>query len=117
MPDTITPSDHDKLTTLVETVSNMKESQDKFHIEMRDSLKDLKENYAERLNIVEKGLQSIDKVFIAKNEQDRRDAILSTRVAKLETSRIRLNVLISIATGLIGILVVLEFFSLLKIVI
>ena len=84
MPDTITPSDHDKLTTLVAVVSNMKESQDKFHVEMRDSLKDLKDNYAERLNIVEKGLAGTDKVFIAKNEQDRRDAMLNSRITKLE---------------------------------
>jgi hypothetical protein len=104
MPDTITSTDHDVLNTLVETVKNMKEGQDKFHIEMKESFADLKYNLADRLTKVETGLSNADKVFMAKVEQDRRDAMLNTRITKLEFWQqkvvgglIILNVLLGIA--------------------
>ena len=81
MPET---TDHDSLITLVETVKNLKDSQDAFHKEMKESFVDLKFNMADRLTKVEQGLSNTDKVFIAKNEQDRRDAMLNTRITKLE---------------------------------
>ena len=84
MPDSLTPSDHDILTTLSADFRNMKESQDLFHKEMKESFDDLKFNLADRLTKVEQGLSNTDKVFIAKNEQDRRDAMLNTRITKLE---------------------------------
>ena len=43
-------TDHDILTTLVANVQNMKESQDKFHQDMKDQFADLKNNYKQRLD-------------------------------------------------------------------
>jgi|GEM_PF-5204066 hypothetical protein len=84
MPDLTLPSDHDILNTLVANVSNMKEGQDRFHQEMKESFRDLKENYADRLSKVENGLSNADKVFLAKKDQDEKDAALDKRITWLE---------------------------------
>ena len=39
--------------------NNLKESQDKFHIEMKDSFQDLKDDYARRLSVVEAKADSL----------------------------------------------------------
>jgi hypothetical protein len=77
-------TDHDILTTLVANVSFLKDSQDNFHREMKDSFKELKDNYADRLSRVERGLSDADKVYIAKVEQDKRDAAIDKRLSWLE---------------------------------
>jgi hypothetical protein len=38
------------VTTLVANVANLKESQDKFHLEMKESFKDLRDNYSGQIN-------------------------------------------------------------------
>jgi hypothetical protein len=53
-------TDHDKLNTLVTTVQFIKEGQDKFHLEMKESFKELKDDYAGRLNVVEGRMESIE---------------------------------------------------------
>ena len=73
-------NDHDAITKLVVNVENLKASQENFHREVKEALKDLKDNYSERLNEHEK------------------------RLAKLETAKIRQNVLISIGIGLLSLL-------------
>ncbi len=95
-------SDHDSLITLVETVKNIKEDQAKFHIEMKDSFKDLKDNYASRLENIEKAQSLADRVFVAKEAQDKINDGLLRRVAKLE----RAQVYYLGAGGVIGVLIV-----------
>ncbi len=77
-------SDHDALTTLVETVKNLKDSQDRFHVEMKESFKDLKDNYASRLENIEKAQALADRVFVAKEAQDKINIALEGRIRKLE---------------------------------
>jgi hypothetical protein len=57
-------SDHDAVITLVANVNSLKESQDTFHKEMKDSFKDLKDNYAGRISCIE---NKIDKLSSWKN--------------------------------------------------
>jgi len=38
------------VTTLVANVVNLKESQDKFHLEMKENFKDLRDNYSGQIN-------------------------------------------------------------------
>lgn len=85
MPETINNStDHDNLVTLIETVKNLSESQTVFHREMKDSFKDLKDNYADRLNIVEREINNADKVFVAKAEHDKIDVAVDIRLSRVE---------------------------------
>lgn len=100
MPELLPQSDHDILNTLVANVANMKEGQDKFHQEMKDSFRDLKDNYANRLEMVEKGLSDAEKVFLAKADQDKRDAAFDRRLTWLER----------IAYGGLGIIAFIEFY-------
>ena len=65
-------TDHDVLVTLVANVSNLKESQDIFHREMKDSIKELGNNYTLKLNTHE------------------------TRINDLETANTRQNVMLTI---------------------
>jgi hypothetical protein len=51
--DTINKEDHDSLVTLVANVKNLTESQSRFHQEVRESFKELKDNYSNRLDKVE----------------------------------------------------------------
>jgi phage host-nuclease inhibitor protein Gam len=55
------PSDHDILTTLVANVGFLKESQDRFHQEMRKSLDDLQNNYTGKIN---QNSQDIERLFL-----------------------------------------------------
>ena len=95
-------SDHDVLNSLVATTTinfaNLKDSQDKFHLEMKESFADLKNNYAERLGDVEKRID-----------------INGKRITDLETSKTRQNVMMSIGIGLITLLVSLMIYSLFRI--
>ena len=85
MPETINnATDHNNLITLIETVRNMKEGQDNFHLEMKESFKELKENYASRLNKVECAISDVDKIYIAKLEHDKIDANVETRLSRIE---------------------------------
>ena len=74
-------TDHDVLVTLVANVSNLKESQDIFHREMKDSIKELGNNYTLKLNAHE------------------------TRINDLETCNTRQNVMLTIGIGILTILV------------
>ena len=78
------PTDHDILNTLVADVRNMKEGQDKFHQEMKDSFRELKDNYASRLEYVERSLNDSSKVFAAKEGQDRVNSKFDRRISWLE---------------------------------
>lgn len=84
-------NDHDVLVTLVANVSNLKESQDNFHREMKESLADLKTNYSVRLDA-----------------HANRFAEHEARFNQLETSNTRQNVMltigISILTAMTGLL-------------
>ena len=73
--------DHDAITTLVADFRNMKEGLDKFHLEMRASIKDIKDNYTERINDHE------------------------TRINSLETAKTRQTVLLSVGIGILTLLV------------
>lgn len=59
-------SDHDALTTLVADVKNIKESQDKFHVEMKDTLKRIEDGYGIQLTNHENRIITLE---IAANEQ------------------------------------------------
>jgi len=48
-----TMKDHDVLVTLVANVENIKIGQEKFHIEMKDAFKDLKDNSVDRISKLE----------------------------------------------------------------
>ena len=61
-------SDHDLTTTLVANVKTLKESQDKFHCEMKESFRDLKNNYSDRINKLED--TKTDKEFMDKITAD-----------------------------------------------
>lgn len=101
--------------TLIETVKNLKDSQNDFRLEVKQGFDELKNNWNARLSKVEEDLLNSDKVFAAKEVEDARDAKADARITKLEISRTRLNVLVSIATGLITILVGLILYSLFRI--
>ena len=101
--------------TLIETVKNLKDSQNDFRLEVKQSFDELKNNWNSRLFKVEEGVSNADKVFAAKEVEDARDKRADARITKLEISRTRLNVLVSIATGLITILVGLVLYSLFRI--
>jgi BMFP domain-containing protein YqiC len=100
-------TDHDILITLVANVKSLKESQENFHVEIKESIRDLKDNYATRLDYVEKCQRDADRVFIAKSEQDIRDVEFNKRINKFEN---RLAWLERIAYTGIGILMALEFY-------
>ena len=53
-------TDHDKINTLVTTVQFIKEGQDKFHLEMKESFKELKDDYAGRLGKVEDRAEALE---------------------------------------------------------
>jgi hypothetical protein len=106
MPDQLIQSDHDILNTLVANMANMKESQEKFHLEMKESFSDLKYNLADRLSKVENGLTNTDKVFIAKAEQDRRDIEFNKRLVKLEVFQQRIIGALIILNVLLGAVIV-----------
>lgn len=72
--------DHDNLVTLVADVRNLKEGQERFHLEMRNSIRDIKDNYTGKLNDHE------------------------TRLNFLENFRTKQTVLLSIGTGLLTLL-------------
>ena len=84
---TVPTNDHDSLVTLVETVKNLKDSQDKFHQDIKDSIGELKDNYATRLNIVEAELRNADKVYQAKADQDEINKNLAARMSTQENWR------------------------------
>lgn len=77
----MTAEDHDVLLTLVANVSNLKESQEKFHSEMRTAMEDLRNNYSWQLSNHE------------------------TRLNKLENSRVKINTLLSVGIGILTLLV------------
>jgi hypothetical protein len=79
-----------QVTTLVADVRNIKEGQDKFHLEMKDSFKRLEDNYAGRLNIIE------------------------TRLNALETSKTRQNVAMSVGIIILTTLTSLLTYHILK---
>jgi hypothetical protein len=83
-------TDHDAIVTLVANLSNLKESQDKFHIEMKDSFRDLKDNYSGKIEAHE------------------------IRIGKLETSKTKQNTAMSIGIALLSILVSLMLYHLIK---
>ena len=57
-------NDHDSLVTLVANVKNLADGQDIFHKEMKESFKDLKDNYAGRISCIE---SKVDKLASWKN--------------------------------------------------
>ena len=97
-------TDHESILLLRQDVKALKESQDNFHVEMKESFKDLKDNYATRLDLVEKELSEAARVYVAKDEEDKKDAILGARVSALETVRnigVGFSILATVCAGLI----------------
>lgn len=88
MPDSLPQNDHDILTTLVADVKNMGKSQELFHAEVKDSFKELKENYNARVTFLEAGFAGIDKIYQAKVEQEKVNESLQKRVGKLERTQL-----------------------------
>jgi hypothetical protein len=74
-------NDHDSLVTLVANVNSLKESQELFHKEMKESFRDLKDNYSGQLNAHE------------------------NRISTLEKSRINQNTMMAIGTAILTLLV------------
>ena len=58
--ETACKNDHDALVTLVANVGNLKEGQDKFYLEMKDAFKDLKDNFAAKLESHETRLNHLE---------------------------------------------------------
>ena len=93
MQDTIvelSQSDRDKLITLVANVRNLSDSQALFHKEMKESIKDLQNNYSSRLDAHE------------------------TRINALETSKTRQNTMMSIGVAILSLLVTLLIYHITK---
>lgn len=88
MSDQLPPIDHDILITLVADVKNMGKNQETFHKEMKDSLTELKTNFATRLDTAEKFINGADKAFVGKEEQEKLNDNLFKRVARLENRQI-----------------------------
>lgn len=80
----IEQNDHDVLVTLVANVTNLKESQEAFHREMKESLADLKVNYSARL----------DAHATRFNQHE-------IRFNNLESSNTRQNVMLTIGTSIL----------------
>ena len=73
-------SDHDSLVTLIESVKNIKDWQDKFHQEMKETMDELKNNYSWKLQAHEQ------------------------RIFRLETAKTKTTTLVSIGIGILTIL-------------
>jgi hypothetical protein len=54
--------DHDILTTLVANVDNLARSQESFHRDVKESFKELKDNYSSRLDKVESEVSQLKTV-------------------------------------------------------
>ena len=52
--------DHNNLLTLMADVKNLSKSQADFHVEMKNNFQELKDNYANRLNDLEKRTQNLE---------------------------------------------------------
>ena len=77
--------DHDAITTLVANFQNLKESQESFHCEVKQSFKDLKENYTEKIADNQKSISGHD-----------------VRILSLEESRAELKGKASMASVIIA---------------
>lgn len=78
-------SDHDLITALVVNVQNIKESQDRFHIDIKAQIDDLKNNFAGRLETVEAIQRSNPNLYPSKIEQNKFNDSLDSRISTLET--------------------------------
>jgi hypothetical protein len=83
-------SDHDSLVTLIESVKNIKDWQDKFHSEMKVTMDELKNNYTGKLHAHEQ------------------------RIFRLETSKTKQTVLLSVGIGILSILSSLMIYHMFK---
>lgn len=83
-------SDHDSLVTLIESVKNIKDWQDKFHQEMKDTMDELKNNYSWKLQAHEQ------------------------RIFRLETSKTKTNTLLTIGTAILTLLSSLLIYHMVK---
>ena|ERR1035441_2663033 len=94
-------SDHDTLKELVATTTlnfaNLNKIQADFQLEVKESFRDLKENYSTRLDGLEKQI-----------------GINGGRITVLETSKTRQNVMMSIGIGILTLLVSLLVYHLTK---
>lgn len=77
-------TDHESILLIRKDIQALKESQDNFHRDMKDSIKELKDNYATRLDVMEKGLNDADNIFVAKAVQDKINEGVEKRVRGLE---------------------------------
>jgi hypothetical protein len=88
----INPNDHiAEIATLVSDVGYLKlgqdrieKSQEKFHDEVKATLKDLRDNYATRLDVIEGQIENASKVYVAKEEEDKKDCVVNTRLDAIE---------------------------------
>lgn len=74
-------TDHDNLITIIEQVKTLNKSQYEFHVEMRRSFDELKNNWSGRLNSCE------------------------ARLVKLETSKVKQNTTMGIGIGILTLIV------------
>ena len=105
-PPTVT--DHEAILLLRQDVKALKDSQDIFHIDMKESFKDLKDNYANRLETLEKSQRDADNRFIVKEIQDKKNEDFGDNIESLQVWKswtlgfgIGLTCLISLAGFLI----------------
>ena len=104
----LTLTDHEAILLLRNDVKALKEGQDDFHMEVRQSLKDLKDNYATRLDVIEREQNATDKRFVAKEVQDKKNDLFSVDIEELQTWKswtIGLGIGITSLIGLAGLLV------------
>lgn len=73
-------SDHDSLVTLIESVKNLKTWQDQFHKDMTTKMDELKNNYSGKIEAHEQ------------------------RIFRLETSKTKTTVLLSVGIGILSLL-------------
>jgi uncharacterized protein YeeX (DUF496 family) len=63
-------NDHDNLVTLIANFKSLKESQDRFHQEVKQNFMDLKDNYSGRIDNHEVRIQDLEKTKIDPKEHE-----------------------------------------------
>ena len=105
MPEQLTKYE-ESVITLIANVKNLGDSQKELRLEVKQGFDELKNNWNFRLLKVEEGVNNADKVFAAKEVEDKRDARADVRITKLENWQQRIiggltliNILLGIAVA------------------
>ena len=84
------PTDHESILLLTKAVDTLGNRLDEKLLELKEDIRELKDNYASRLTNAEQRLINIDKVKVAKEEQDiiNREIELRIRCNEINVTRI-----------------------------